>query len=157
LEILLEVGKVVAGNEDKRTWMERKNRRYVDAIKNLTAADLLPGARDYLWRCRAQGLGVALGSASKNAPLILDRLGIANLFDAVVDGNTVTKAKPDPEVFLQAAAGLSLASSDCVVFEDAAAGVEAARRAGMRVVGIGDKAVLHDADIVIPDLRAMGS
>lgn len=155
LEILLEIGGLTAGEGSKRIWMERKNAWYVDAIAKLTEADLLPGTRDYLLRLRGEGRRVALGSASKNAPLILERLGIADLFDAIVDGNKVGQAKPDPEVFLRAAAELSLTPADCVVFEDAVAGVEAARRAGMRVVGIGDPAVLREADVVIDGLGVL--
>jgi len=155
LEILLEIGGLTAGAGSKHVWMERKNGWYVDAITQLTEADLLPGARDYLLRLRKEGRRIALGSASKNAPLILSRLGIADLFDAVIDGNKVAQAKPDPEVFLRAAAELLLSPADCVVFEDAAAGVEAARRAGMRVVGVGDPAVLRDADVVIDGFGAL--
>lgn len=156
LEILLELGGVTAGDALKREWMDRKNRWYVEQISGLTPADLLPGARDYLRELRARGKRVALGSASRNAPLILERLGIAGLFDAVVDGNKVTQAKPDPEVFVRAAAELGLAPGDCVVFEDSVAGIAAARRAGMQVVGIGEPAVLGDADLVVPGLHVFG-
>jgi beta-phosphoglucomutase len=94
----------------------------------------------------------ALGSASKNAPIILKNLGITNLFDAIVDGNKVSKAKPDPEVFLLGARELGLEPAQCVVFEDAAAGIEAGRRGGMYTVGIGKRSDLPDADIVVTGL-----
>lgn len=155
LEILLEIGGVATTPAEREEMAARKNAWYVDAISRLDAADILPGADDYLRRLRARGVRVALGSASKNAPLILDRLGIAGLFDAIVDGNAVSRAKPDPEVFLVGAGRLGLAPADCVVFEDAEAGVEAARRAGMRVVGIGDPVALGSADLVVPGLRAL--
>lgn len=156
LEILLELGGITAGEALKREWMERKNAWYVEQIAGLTPADLLPGARDYLLQLRWRGKRVALGSASRNAPLILERLDIAGLFDAVVDGNKVAQAKPDPEVFLCAAAELGLAPADCVVFEDSVAGLIAARRAGMRVVGIGEPAVLGEADLVVSGLHLLG-
>jgi beta-phosphoglucomutase len=104
---------------------------------------------------RAKGIKTALGSASKNAPLILGRLGISDLFDVVVDGNKVSKAKPDPEVFLRAASELDVPASSCVVFEDAEAGVQAALRANMGVVGIGKPDLLREADIVIGGLRQL--
>lgn len=155
LEILLEIGDVAATPAEREEMAARKNAWYVDAISRLDAGDILPGADDYLRRLRARGVRVALGSASKNAPLILERLGIAGLFDAIVDGNAVSRAKPDPEVFLVGANRLGLAPADCVVFEDAEAGVEAARRAGMRVVGIGDPVALRAADLVVPGLGTL--
>ena len=115
----------------------------------MDAAEILPGAVDYLHRLRDRGVKTALGSASKNAPLILDRLGIASLFDVVVDGNAVSKAKPDPEVFLKAACELDTPPAHCVVFEDAEAGIEAAVRAGMGTVGVGEPTRLKKADMVI--------
>ena len=101
---------------------------------------------------RAKGVKTAIGSASKNTPLILERLGIASLFDAIVDGNKVTKAKPDHEVFLRAAEELKVLPAECVVFEDAEAGIEAALRAGMRTVGIGKPSNLKNAETIIPGL-----
>jgi beta-phosphoglucomutase len=118
----------------------------------MDASEILPGAAEYLKNLRAKGIKTALGSASKNAPLILERLGISDLFDVIVDGNKVSKAKPDPEVFLRAADELNIASTSCVVFEDAEAGVQAALRANMGVVGIGKPATLSEADIVIGGL-----
>jgi beta-phosphoglucomutase len=152
LELLLEAGGLSLGAEKKAALAEKKNRWYVESLSRMDGSELLPGARDYLLAQRAAGRRVALGSASKNAGMILQRLGIAGLFDAVIDGTRVTNAKPDPEVFLLAARELALEPADCVVFEDAAAGVEAARRAGMRVVGIGDAAILRDADLVVSGL-----
>ena len=101
---------------------------------------------------RSNKIRIALASASRNTPLILERLGISKDFDAVADGNTVEKTKPDPEVFLKAAAMLGVETARCVVFEDAVAGVEAALSAGMICVGIGNKSVLHDAHMVIRGL-----
>lgn len=122
----------------------------------MTPAEILPGAKDFLKYLRLRGIRIALASASKNAPIILEKLNITDLFDAIVDGNSVSKAKPNPEVFLKAAEQLGIAPSDCFVFEDAQAGVEGAKRAGMRVVGIGEPTVLNQAEIVVrgfPDIE----
>ncbi|MDP2114774.1 MAG: HAD-IA family hydrolase, partial [Bacteroidota bacterium] len=99
---------------------------------------------------RNTGIKIALGSASKNSSMILDRIQLSGVFDAVVDGNSITEAKPNPEVFLKSAEWLGVLPENCVVFEDAIAGVEAARNAGMRCVGIGDPETLEMADFVIP-------
>lgn len=149
LKILLEIGGVEAGEAERLKMAEEKNKEYVEYISRLEPAEILPGAKEYLQQLRQQGVKIALGSASKNAAFILDRLGIAELFDAVIDGTKVSKAKPDPEVFLAASEALGLAPADCVVFEDAAAGVEAGKAAGCRVVGIGSSEVLFAADRVI--------
>ena len=154
LEILLEIGGLTLDNAAKAKLAEQKNSWYVDYISYMDASELLPGAAEYLQYIRAKNVKIALGSASKNAPLILERIGISSLFDAIVDGNKVRKAKPDPEVFLRAAEELHIAPAECVVFEDAEAGIEAAHRAGMSAVGIGNANVLKDAEIIIPGLFA---
>jgi beta-phosphoglucomutase len=152
LRILLEIGGVDATDEQKAEMAARKNEWYVEYITKMDASEILPGAREYLAQVRARGVKTALGSASKNAPIILKNLGITNLFDAIVDGNKVSKAKPDPEVFLLGARELGLEPAQCVVFEDAAAGIEAGRRGGMYTVGIGKRSDLPDADIVVTGL-----
>jgi beta-phosphoglucomutase len=115
----------------------------------------LSGAREYLLRLRENNMRIALGSASKNTPLILERLNIAAFFDAVIDGNIVSKAKPDPEVFLKCAAALGIAPEHCVVFEDALAGIEAAKAGGMLAIGIGKPEHLPGADRYIATLADM--
>jgi len=152
LEILLEIGGLTVEDAAKEKMAAQKNGWYVDYIQNMDVSEILPGATNYLESLRSKGIKTALGSASKNAPLILKRLGIAGLFDTVVDGNKVHLAKPDPEVFLRAASELNIPPVRCVVFEDAEAGVEAAHRAGMGVVGIGKPAALKEADMVIDGL-----
>lgn len=152
LKILLEIGGVEIGDAERLKMAEEKNKEYVEYISRLEPSEILPGAKEYLHQLRQQGVKIALGSASKNAAFILDRLGIAELFDAVIDGTKVSKAKPDPEVFLAASRALGLAPADCVVFEDAAAGVEAGKAAGCGVVGIGSPEVLFAADRVIRGL-----
>lgn len=152
LEILLEIGNLHVDDATKEKMAAQKNGWYVEYIQKMDASEILPGATNYLQGLRAKGIKIALGSASKNAPLILELLGISSLFDCVVDGNKVHLAKPDPQVFLRAASELSISPASCVVFEDAEAGVEAARRAGMGVVGIGKPAALKEADMVIAGL-----
>lgn len=146
LEILLEVGGITATEEEKLEFAKRKNERYIELLQNLNKSELLEGAEEYLKSLRKDGILISLGSASKNAPFILEKLQIADLFDAIVDGNSVSKAKPDPEVFLKAAQMLGLPAEDCCVFEDSQAGIEAARRAGCSVVAIDKGGVLEDAD-----------
>lgn len=155
LEILLEVGGLRFDEKRCVELATMKNAWYVELISRMGADEILPGAADYLRQLRARGVKIALGSASKNAPMILANLGITELFDTIVDGNHVSKAKPDPEVFLLGASRLGLKPDDCVVYEDAEAGVEAAHRAGMRSVGIGDPAILKAADFVVPGLHAL--
>jgi beta-phosphoglucomutase len=134
---------------EKQRWMTLKNEWYLELVRGMPANDYLPGAHEFLVASRAAGIKVALGSASKNAPLILERLGWMPLFDALVDGNVVTASKPDPEVFLEGARRLGLQPEECVVFEDSEAGVEAARRGGMKVVGIGQGL---NADLLVTGL-----
>lgn len=146
LEILLEVGGITATESEKERMAQSKNDRYVEMLDNLDKGELLEGAEEYLKKLKNDGVLIALGSASKNAPHILDKLGITELFDAIVDGNSVSKAKPDPEVFLKGAELLGLEPEDCCVFEDSQAGIEAARRAGCSVIAIDKGEVLKDAD-----------
>ncbi|MBW4081858.1 beta-phosphoglucomutase [Paenibacillus sp. S150] len=155
LDILLEIGGLEFGEAEKLEMAERKNRLYVQYISRLEESELLPGVLDYLSSLKKRGVGIALGSASKNAAFILDKLKIAGLFDIIVDGNTVSRAKPDPEVFQTACRRLGLQPADCVVFEDAEAGVAAAVAAGMRVVGIGRPEVLKSAGIVVAGLHEL--
>jgi len=155
LDILLEIGGVAASDEERREMAERKNAKYVAYISKLDKSELLPGAKAYIQALRARGVRIALGSASKNAMAILGRLGIAGLFDAIVDGTKTSAAKPNPEVFLLAAEELGLKPEACIVFEDAPAGVQAAKAADMRVVGIGKPGSLPKADFVVASLDGL--
>ncbi len=145
-EIILELGNRTMSEEDKLFYCTKKNQVYVDYIEQLRPDEILPGAREFLEECRKAGIGVALGSASKNAPRILNKLGLTELFDVIVDGTVVSAAKPDPEVFLKGAEGLCLPYDCCVVFEDSAAGVQAAHAGGMKAVGVGNRKDLPEAD-----------
>jgi len=152
LEILLEIGGLSSTDVEKLAMAEKKNNWYVEYIKIMDKSEILKGAREYLLKLRKEGIKIALGSASKNAPMILQNLEITELFDAIIDGNKVSKAKPDPEVFLLGAKELGLEPADCIVYEDAEAGIEAARRAGMGTIGIGKKDILKEADMVVSGL-----
>ena len=154
LEILLEVGGLTHFSDEEKLMMaDKKNGWYVDYIYKMTPDEILPGALPFVHCVKAAGLKIAIGSASKNAGMILDRVGIASLFDAVVDGHKISKAKPDPEVFLSGAGELGVPPAQCLVFEDAVAGIEAAINAGMRSVGVGNRSILHRATMVIPDFK----
>lgn len=155
LDILLEIGGLDFPEEEKLSMADSKNRLYVEYISQLKESELLPGVKEYLMGLKACGVGIALGSASKNAEFILNKLNITDLFDTVVDGNKVSLAKPDPEVFLMACKQLHLQPEDCVVFEDAEAGVQAGKAAGMKVVGIGKPEALNEADLVIAGLHEL--
>jgi len=155
LEIILELNHVTKTADEQTELATQKNSWYVDMINQMTPAEILPGAKEFLETCRAAGIKTALGSASKNSGTILDRIGMAYLFDAIIDGNHVSKAKPDPEVFLKGAEALEVSPAECVVFEDAIAGVEAAINGGMKVVGIGSPDVLGKANIVVSGLDKM--
>ena len=139
----------------KLAFAEEKNAVYVEFIRGMNQDELLPGVLDFLSYCRARGIKTALGSVSRNAGLILDRLNLRDYFDAVIDGTKITRAKPDPEVFLKGAVATGADPSQCVVFEDARAGIEAAKRAGMAAIGIGTKEALSNADFIIDGFDAM--
>jgi beta-phosphoglucomutase len=155
LELILQWGGITKTPAEQEELATLKNTWYVDMISHMTPAEILPGAKEFLSACRQAGLKTALGSASKNSMMILEKVDIVNLFDAVIDGNKVTKAKPDPEVFLKGAEAVGVSPAECVVFEDAIAGVEAAIAGGMKAVGVGSPEVLHEANLVISGLNEM--
>jgi beta-phosphoglucomutase len=135
--------------------MERKNNYYLDFIKEISPRDLLPGARELLEEIDAAGLKSALGSASKNAPDVVRRLGIADLLDAISDGNSVERQKPAPDLFLHAARQLNLNPGECAVVEDAAAGIQAARAGGFHTVGLGPRQRVGEADVIFASLEGV--
>ena len=155
LDILLETGKISKSEEEKIQLADRKNTRYLEYVLQMKEEDVLPGVERFLNDLRSNGILIALGSASKNAPLILDRIRLTEKFDAVVDGNSVSKAKPDPEVFLKCAELLNVTPDECVVFEDAQAGIDAALNGGMKVVGVGSPENLSFADYIIPGFKKL--
>lgn len=153
LDILLEVGNIKLSDERKEQLAAKKNTQYVEMIKKMQADEVLPGALSFLEKAKEKGYKIALGSASKNARTILKQVKIGNLFDTIIDGNKVSEAKPNPEVFLLGAKKLGVEPRKCVVFEDAAAGVEAAHNGNMFCVGIGTEENLADADALIPSFE----
>jgi beta-phosphoglucomutase len=155
LEILLSIGKVNLSEEKKQVLLLQKNKEYLEYVNKMTSEEILPGVNDLLNFLEINDIKYALGSASKNAPLILDKVGLLNRFTAIVDGNDVSKAKPDPEVFLIGAKKLGVNPENCVVVEDAIAGIEAANAAKMISIGIGDANVLYKADYVFKDMTAI--
>jgi beta-phosphoglucomutase len=155
LELILGWGGITKTDAEKEELASLKNSWYVDMISHMTPAEILPGAKEFLQLCRDAGFKTALGSASKNSMTILEKINLVNMFDAVIDGNKVSKPKPDPEVFLKGAEELDIPPVNCVVFEDAIAGVEAAKNGGMKAVGIGSPQVLTEADMVVSGLDKM--
>ena len=149
LEILLDIGNRTATQQEFDTWMVEKNVDYLKFIENMDASEILPDVPKILEYLKENNIPIALGSASKNAKPILEKVGLLPYFDAIVDGNNVTKAKP--EVFLLAAKHLGVNAADCIVFEDAVAGVEAANAAKMISIGIGEKNILNKADYIFND------
>lgn len=145
LEILLDMGNVKVAPEQFDAWLVEKNEDYLDYISKMDEREILPGVIDVLERLKRQNYPLALGSASKNAKPILEKVGLLSFFNTVVDGNDAVKAKPDPQVFLIAAERIGVSPMECVVFEDAQAGIQAANAAGMLSIGIGDSLVLSEA------------
>ena len=155
LELILGWGGVVKTEAERDELAQRKNRWYVEMISEMTAQEILPGATEFLVSLKEAGYKIALGSASKNAGMILDKVGLTSYFDGIVDGNIVAASKPDPLVFLKGAEMLNTMPAQCVVFEDAIAGIEAAKAGGMKVIGVGLPENLNGADLVIAGLHEM--
>lgn len=155
LEIILEIGNVTKTTAEQGKLASRKNEWYTELISKMKPDEVLPGAKAFLELVRNAGIKTALGSASKNSGIILEKTGLTQYFDAIIDGNHVSKAKPDPEVFLKGAEALNVQPADCVVFEDAIAGVQAALSGGMKVIGIGSPEILTKADFVVSGLDQM--
>ena len=157
LNRILNWASYTATDEQKEIWLKEKNDNYLQLITHMNPSEILPGVVDFLGQIKADGYKIALGSASKNAEIILEKTHLMPWFDVIIDGNKVSKSKPDPEVFLKGAEGLGLLPSECIVFEDAQAGVEAAIAGGMKVIGIGEASVLGDANKVIPNFVGIKS
>ncbi|GAB3509808.1 beta-phosphoglucomutase [Emticicia fontis] len=152
LDIILAHGGVELSDEEKLSLATKKNENYLNLVSKMSPEDILPGVSDFFVQVKKENIKTALGSVSKNARLILERIGMLDDFDAIIDGTKIAKGKPDPEVFLKGAQELNVSPNECLVFEDAVAGVEAAKKGGMKAVGIGKKEVLTNADIVLENL-----
>ena len=162
LQIILDKAKIDISNERKEALATRKNEWFVDYVEAMKPDEIYPGVRKLIESLRKKNIKVALASSSKNAPRVVELLGIADLFDVIVDGSMIIDTKPDPEIFLLTAQKLNMKPADCVVFEDAEAGVEAAIRAGMKCVGVGsenlakaNKVVARTADFKLEDLNSL--
>ena len=151
LDIVLELGKIEASQEDKNKWLFQKNEDYLSYLVDIDQSEILPGVFPVLKYLKENGQAIALGSASKNARPILEKTGIIDYFDAIVDGNDVANAKPDPEVFLIAAKLLGVNPEDSIVFEDSVAGIQAANIANMTSVGIGNEEILCESKFIFKD------
>lgn len=151
LDIILELGGIQASQEDKNKWLIQKNEDYLSYLVDIDESEILPGVLPVLHYLKDKKQLIALGSASKNARPILEKTGILPLFDAIVDGNDVSNAKPDPEVFLRAAQLLNTSNENSIVFEDSVAGIQAANIANMTSVGIGDASILQEAKYIFED------
>jgi len=151
LDIILELGEIQASQKDKDKWLIQKNEDYLSYLVDMDESELLPGVLPVLKYLKEQNQPIALGSASKNARPILEKTGILDYFDAIVDGNDVSNAKPDPEVFLIAAQLLNTKPEDSIVFEDSVAGIQAANIGGMLSIGIGEKSTLREAQYIFRD------
>lgn len=149
LDILLEIGGIQMEDQEKQERATEKNHRYCKLIENMDPSEVLPGVKAFLLALRENKICVGLGSSSKNARTILQKVELTELFDTIIDGTNISNAKPHPEVFLLGAETLGLGPEYCVVFEDAEAGIEAAHNAKMKSVGVGGSDTLNKADMNI--------
>lgn len=155
LDYILKKGKITASSSEKEVWKEQKNNWYLELVNTMQEDEVLPNCKELLGDLKSNGVKIGLGSASKNAALILSRVKIKHFFDVIIDGTVTSKSKPDPEVFLLGAKALALEPNECLVFEDAINGVKAAKAGGFTTIGIGEKEVLTEADLVFTDLRSL--
>ncbi len=155
LELILKIGGQTLGETRKQELAKQKNDWYLEHLDKMTDDEILPGVVDFLDDVAAQSIKIALGSASKNAELTLKKVGLLERFEVVIDGTKTTRSKPDPQVFLLGAAGLGVEPAHCVVFEDAAKGIDAALSAGMYAIGMGNETELGHAHLVLPSLEGV--
>ena len=155
LEKILAWGHLELNSTKKLELMELKNKWYLDFVEEVNPSEMLPGALDFLQLLKTNGILIGLGSSSKNAVMILEKLGIYDMFSTIIDGSKIHMSKPHPEVFLKGAKELQLQPSEVVVFEDAISGVEAAKAGGFFCYGIGEASILTAADVVINGLHEM--
>jgi beta-phosphoglucomutase len=155
LEKILSWGNLFLNNTKKIELMELKNKWYLDYVQEVNPSDMLPGVHNFLKELKNSDIKIGLGSSSKNSVLILEKLGIYDMFDVIVDGNKIHMSKPHPEVFERGSQELQIPPHQIVVFEDAISGVEAAINGGFHCIGIGDPSVLSKAKAVVPDMNDM--
>ena len=155
VEIITKASGKNYSSEQKQELADRKNRYFVESLLSVTTEVLLPGALSTLHELKSRGIKTAVASNSRNAVTIIRQVKIEHLLDAIVDGHQIENSKPDPEVFLLAAKNVGVSPNYCLVVEDAVAGIESAKRAGMKILGIGTKERLPNANIVVPNLSAI--
>ena len=155
LEMILDWGKMEMSEDDIAIWMDRKNAWYLEMIETMAEGDALTGVIEFIQHLKDLGLYIALGSASRNARFILQKLNIIGLFDSIVDGNSVSRGKPHPETFLKAIEGTTIKPEEGIVFEDSTKGIASATSGGFYTVGIGDANDLPDAQVIIPNFETI--
>ena len=155
LDLILQYSGKQIDNATKLQYATLKNEWYLELVSKMTPDDILVGVPTFFQQVKAATLKIGLGSVSKNAKMILERVGLINDFDVIIDGTKISKSKPDPEVFLKGAEELGFLPEQCIVFEDAVAGIEAAKRANMKAIGIGKPEILTQADIVFENFIEM--
>ena len=146
LNVILKLAKISLSETKINSLLNKKNELYRSSVSNLNKSDILDGVEDLLVKSKNQNISLAIGSSSKNALFILDKLRLTNYFNVIVDGNMVTKQKPSPEVFEKASNYMNLSPKECIVFEDSASGVKAAKEGGFKVVGVGNENIRFLAD-----------
>ena len=155
LNLILTWGGISLSEEEKKDLATKKNEWYGEFIDKMGEEEILEGVTDFIEQLKTRSIKIALGSASKNAGRILDKIGLTASFEAIIDGNVTIKGKPDPEVFLRGADALGVQASECIVFEDAAKGIKAALDGGFYAVGIGQEEALGAAHIVLPNMAEL--
>lgn len=155
LEIILSNGNRQYNEQEKQDMAQRKNEYYRELLSSISPLDILPGVMKLISDLKKSKIKIAIGSSSKNTPLILEKIGLKSYFDANADGNDIRNSKPDPEVFLLAAQRLNISPAKCVVVEDADAGIEAALAAGMHVIGVGYASKNKKAHLRLEDLTKL--
>jgi beta-phosphoglucomutase len=151
LKKILNWGGIILSKKEFETFLTKKNDAYLAYVNTMDESEILPGIKNFLDYLIKHDYAIALGSASKNSRYILKKVNLLNSFNVIVDGNDVIKGKPNPEGFLKAANKLNIAPENCIVFEDAVAGIQAANTANMLSIGIGEKSILHEANYVFKD------
>jgi len=157
LDVVLSIGGIEKSQSEKLELAKQKNDLYLSQLSDLSSDSLLPGVQDFLDLLRTEGLRIALGSASKNARYVIDKLGIGSYFEAIVDGNDVSRSKPDPEVFLTAADLISREPAELVVFEDSQKGLIASNQGGFISCGVGSPEILTNALFVIESFSGLNT
>ena len=153
LNYILKLGSLSFNTEEKNNLLDKKNNIYKHSISSLGKKNILKGVEKILSKAKKKKMLLAVGSSSKNAKMIVEKLNLTHLFQAVVDGTMVKKTKPDPEVFLKAAKKMNLKSSECIVFEDAESGVIAAKKGGFHVVSVGNINIRNIGDVYVESLE----